>query len=265
MAVAEGEPFLGMPVTRGAVLWCAYEESERERLEVILKWPRHPPDLFITHERLLIDSFEGQETLRHWIRRTDAKLIVIDPLYGSTSADSLTDGRMARRSLEGLKDLCRREKCAALVLHHINKDVSVGLVRERFADSNQILAVASMDMLMDSADLRDGSRILKIACRGRGSFANRTLYIRSLGVTNYELIENPAGIPATQLETDLLLLDWIAPGREGCTAEEIARGLKLNLQTVRNRITDLLREGRIIAEGKRGKSAVYTAHPSSSL
>lgn len=189
MAVATGQPFLNRTVQPGGVLWCAYEESEAERLHVLRQWPSHPNRLYITHQKPLIDDEEGLKALRYWTYKTDAKLIVVDPLYGATNAESLADGRVARRVLTGLKDLCVKQHCAALILHHITKDVSAGLVRERFADSNQILATASMDMLMDSADHPGGGRFIKITCRGRGDFANQTLPIRSNGVTDFSITE----------------------------------------------------------------------------
>src|SRR5688572_6251399 len=98
----------------------------------------------------------------------------------------------ARNALQGLKDLCNEENCTAIIIHHLTKNVSAGMVRERMADSNQILATASMDILMDSKETADG-RLLTLKCRGRGSFANQTWVVRSRSVTEYELVSQGNG------------------------------------------------------------------------
>jgi len=261
MAVSTGQPFLGKNVQQGGVLWCAFEESEAERLHVLNQWPEIPKSFYIGHELPPIDSEEGLASLRIWVRMANAKLIVVDPLYGATAAESLADGRVARRALAGLKEICRQQNCAAIVLHHITKDLSVGLVRERFADSNQILATASMDMLMDSADLPEGGRLLTIACRGRGDFANRTLYVKSSGVTNYELVDKPGPLPTKADRIDERIFTALANSPAGFTAAEMASNLELNLYSVRNRVTRLAQEGRIRSSGKRQNAKIYTLTP----
>jgi len=257
MAVAKGDPFLGFKTYDGAVLWCAYEESESERYKILQQWPDHPRDLFITHQNPLIDDPDGLNGLEYWLEKTEAMLIVIDPLYGATSAESLSDGRAARRALSGLKELCRKHQCAALVLHHITKDVSVGMVRERFADSNQILATASMDMLMDATDLEDGSRLLKISCRGRGDFANQTLYVKSNGVTNFESVTEQE---AACLQPGLLegrIIQFLADSDGPVTSNEIADHLEALPQSIRNCLTRLQQLKLVDTKGKRGRSLLY--------
>jgi len=171
LAVAAGKPFLGMPTAKSAVLWVAFEESKEERYLALAAHKKIPENFFVSHEKLFIDTLGGQDALRYWIRRTKAKLVVIDSLYASCVAETLSDGRKAREVLMGLKDLCRKERCAAIVLHHVTKDASAGQTRERFADSNQILATASMDLLMDFTERADGSRRIWLRGRGRGAFA----------------------------------------------------------------------------------------------
>jgi len=157
MAIARGEPFLGLKTKCGGVLWLAFEESPRERREALEAFPKPQPGFYITHEKLLIDTPEGLEAIRWWVRQTDARLIVVDPLYAATYAESLSDGRTARAVLQGLKEICRTERCAAIILHHFNKNDSAGLTRERFADSHQIVAAASMDVLLDYRELKSAT------------------------------------------------------------------------------------------------------------
>jgi len=258
MAVANGEPFLGMPVWYGAVLWCAYEESEGERLQIMRQWPEHPKNFYITHEKLHIDNPDELEAIAYWVYKTDAKLIVIDPLLAATEAEGLNDGRVARRVLSGLKEICRKQGCAALVLHHINKDVSSGMVRERFAESGQLLATASMDMLMTGTDQPQGGRLLQIACRGRGEFTNRTLMVRSDGVTHFELVSDlPPPAKMTEHRETAILRTLDKSPSEGMTAAAIARGLGMNVQTVRNSLTRLTNDGKVVVLPRVGKAVVY--------
>jgi len=77
MAVATGTPFLGMPTTSNAVLWLAYEESEAERGAVLKMYDVQPENLFVTHEKLYLDSPEAMEKIRYWIRKTGAGLVII--------------------------------------------------------------------------------------------------------------------------------------------------------------------------------------------
>src|SRR5579862_6340000 len=95
VAVARGEPFLGMKTCGKAVLWVALEESRQERNLALQAYGPLPENFLITHEKLLIDCTAGIDPLTYWIKKTKAKLIVIDPLYAACMAESLSDGRTA--------------------------------------------------------------------------------------------------------------------------------------------------------------------------
>lgn len=258
MSVATGQPFLGQPVTPGAVLWCAFEESEDERLHILRQWPEIPHRLYTTHQRPYIDDEEGLAALRYWVYKTEAKLIVIDPLCGATVAETLSDSRAARRALTGLKDICERQRCTALVLHHITKDVHAGMVRERFADSHQLLATASMDILMDASEIDQGERLLRLSCRGRGDFANRTLLVRSSGITDYRLLEDPAEAQILTVPVDARILSQLRHAGCPLSAISISKALSLNVKTIRNRLTELHRLGQIQSTGKENRAILYS-------
>lgn len=257
MAVAEGEPFLGFQTKQGAVLWCAYEESEQERAIALREFDKMPSNLYLTHHKVHIDKAEGIAALRYWIRRTGAKLLVIDPLYGASTAESLADGRTARQTLAGLKELCREEKVCAIVLHHFNKAVGNGLTRERFADSNQILATASMDLLMDATEHGDGTREIRLQGRGRGSFANNTWQIRSRGVADFELQSVGKG---NQADAELKVSEIqrvLGESAEPMTAEAISKATNQKLSSVRNRLTKLVKSELVEPYGTFGKATLY--------
>jgi hypothetical protein len=259
MSVATGEAFLGFPTVLASVLWVAFEESREERLLAIEAFGKTPDNLFTSHEKLYIDTAEGIAALRWWIRKTSAKLLVIDPLYAACKAESLSDGRTARDTLSGLKELCRTEHIAAIVLHHITKDTSAGLTRERFADSNQIVAAASMDILMDVKDARKpGVREIWLQARGRGAFANQVWLLQSTGIANYTLVGNGR-------ESDMLvsrktesILDPLRQSQDPMSAEEIAEILGVNTNSLRNRLTAMAKDGLVSIVGKRSKTTLYT-------
>lgn len=261
VAISTGTPFLGLTTTKGSVLWCAYEESEQERAMVLREFDVTPSELYVTHEKLHIDSADGIAALRWWVRKTNARLIVIDPLYGANTADSLSDGRKAREVLAGLKDLCRTEKVCALVLHHFTKNVAAGVTRERFADSNQILATASMDILMDATERSDGTRAIKLQGRGRGAFANRTWCVRSTGVTDFTLeVSGSASDVDAQLR-DEHILQVIREAQKPLTADEVAEAAGLKPGTARNRLTALQKRSAVVVAGRQSNANLYELPP----
>ncbi|MFI5385767.1 MAG: AAA family ATPase [Fimbriimonadales bacterium] len=259
MSVATGEPFLGLPARKGAVLWVAFEESYEERIASLKTFETRPGNLYLTHEKLYIDSDEGIATLRWWVRKTGARLIVIDPLYGATNAESLADGRSARIALSRLKELCRIEKCAAIVLHHITKNVSLGMTRERFADSHQILAVASMDLLMEHFDKPDGSREIWLHGRGRGEFANQVWLIRSTGPAHFELVARGRESQMSGYRGDAVIVGAIRRCEKPVTADELADALGQNVRTLRNKLTEMVKAGLLVVTGKEGCASLYAA------
>lgn len=258
--VADGREFLGKATNSVPVLWCALEESEAERRLALESYDGEPDNLYITHEKVYIDSKDGIHALRYWIRRTGARLVIIDPLYAANTAESLTDGATARRVLQPLKDLCREECVSAILVHHLNKNSGAGMDRSRMADSNQLLASASMDVLMDAEERGDGSRDITLKCRGRGEFANQTWVIRSKGMGDYELLRHGAQADNSREELDSTIIETLKGNT--LTSAQIAEYGSLNDGTVRNRMTDLLRCRRVRIAGKDGKSNLYELNES---
>jgi predicted transcriptional regulator len=142
LAVAKGRPFAGMKTKKSGVLWLCLEESHQERSAVMRKargLKRLP--MYITNERIPIDTGQGISDLQHWALQTDAGLIVIDPLHAAHSGRSLHDGWSARRTLSLLKEFSRTR--TILVLHHLAKRGA-----SRVAESVQLAAIATMVMIL---------------------------------------------------------------------------------------------------------------------
>src|SRR5688572_280096 len=193
LAVAKGKPFAGMPSEQRGVLWLCLEESHQERSAVMRRargLKRAP--IYITNERIPIDTEEGISDLQHWAMQADAGLTVIDPLHAAHSGRSLHDGWSARKTLGLLKEFSKTR--TILVLHHLAKRGA-----RRVAESVQLTAVATMVMVLTStggalgapetgSNLHSRSntdtqvrsrgkarpRIVTLECMGRGEFANRT-------------------------------------------------------------------------------------------
>jgi hypothetical protein len=139
-----------------------------------------------------------------------------------------------------------------LVLHHLTKDDGKKATRNRIAESGQILATASMDLLMEARSASEGGRLITLRGRGRGEFANRLWTIRSLGVAHYE------AIPPVPEETVRGRVEEAIRAADGpVTAAQIAETTGLQVPTVRNQITALVRDGVIVGSGRIGKAVTY--------
>ena len=120
LAVATGTPFAGRETRQGAVLWLAAEENHSERQLLLRNSPVVDTTLplYTCYEHLPIDQEDSLDALRHWINRTGARLLVVDPLQAAITGRSLSGGYNARRSLQPIKQLCNHCQVAVLVLHH---------------------------------------------------------------------------------------------------------------------------------------------------
>jgi len=104
-------------------------------------------------------------------------------------------------------------------------------------------------------------RLITLRCSGRGDFANRTLHIVSLNLTDYQLTEPvPDAEPMTKtsyLETQVLALLEEPPH----TTDEICEALNTNPGTLRNAITRLRATGQITIIDRTRAGNVYGKSP----
>ncbi len=147
LCVATGTPFAGMPTVQSSVLWLALEENGPERRLLLNQNPlaQSSTPLYTCYEPLPIDQPETFDTLDFWLQRTEAKLIVIDPLQAA-SGRNLMNNWAARRSLQQLKRFCHSRRVTALVLHHAKEPPRSPA---RVAESDQLSATASMFIVMN--------------------------------------------------------------------------------------------------------------------
>jgi hypothetical protein len=250
-AVASGEPFMGLATKKSPVLWLAYEESKSERMLAISLVGGLSPGVYTSHECPPIDSPEGTEVISQAVKQFKPSLIVVDPLYGAVGAESLTGGREARKGLQPLKDICNEFNVSAIVLHHFTKATHLGLSRERLADSNQIAATASMDLLMESQDQPGGGRLIRLKGRGRGLFANHTWIIRSSGPGDYELepTEDEATLRTSSRFAAIRTALEGVDKEVGATISDIARSAGLHPKTTQNSIVGMVKAGEVKVVG----------------
>lgn len=270
-AVAKGEPFAGHKTPKSPVLWLSLEESPAERGALLEKHldgvdatacldehcermfgpnenETEPiesklgtlPPIYTCFEPIRIDTDQGIEDLRFWVRETGAELIVVDPLHAAHSGRSLQDGWAARKTLQPLKRFCAQMKVACIVLHH-----SATRGKERVAENAQLSATASMLMLLSSKPApteANAKRLVTLKCCGRGGFANAVWHFASDGPLDYRKLPAEAAEPPVEdfrretLEEKIL---EVLSKHEAMAASEIAVEVASTPGAVRNAIIRL--------------------------
>lgn len=261
IAVATGTPFAGMPTVQSSVLWLSAEESPVERMEVLQSSRLVDFDVpvYTCYEPLWIDSESGLEDLEAWRQKTDARLLVVDPLLGAISGRSIADSWGARKSLQALKRWCSVNKVTALVLHHPKRIPGAG--RLLVADNAQISATASMWIVMAAKPaVGCPGRMLTLECRGRGAHANRVLHLVSEGPLDFHdaggVVPSPdRDAPYRFGPIDHAICDALKEGPLATT--DLYQSVDANVSTIRNHIVGLRRNGIIDGAGLQGRVRVY--------
>lgn len=99
-------------------------------------------------------------------------------------------------------------------------------------------------------------RLITLRCSGRGEFANRTLHIISLNLTDYQLTEEPGEpieVKYSYLETQVLEL--LKQKRH--TSDQLCEALNRNPNTLRNVVTSLRAKGQIAVVRRSAEGNVY--------
>ncbi|MEA5451670.1 AAA family ATPase [Leptolyngbya sp. CCNP1308] len=179
-AVATGGRFLGRPVSKGAVLYIRCEDSETKTKEREIKqgWEAGLPVYWL-------DKFKLSELnhLEELVEELGVRLVVLDTL--SRIRDSAISESSAEMSqlLEPLQEMCKRQRCAGLLVHHTGK-VNLNNAGD-----------------VDVFDTIRGSSAIRATCRG-------TL-ILAADERNYRLaVENGWGKLDLQIILDANTLEW---------------------------------------------------------
>jgi AAA domain len=260
VAVATGQPFFGRPTVQGPVLWFASEEThaERRRLMDQIPYPEGPypfpamPEngihsdralpIYTCYTRITIDNEFFYREINEATISVKPKLIVLDPLINFAGKHNLADDRSARKALEAIRYLATVHQVAVLALHNARN-------MRHCANSLQLETAANATWLLE----RNGEDV-RIDLRGRGQFANQTLHARSPNVGVYELIR--ASHPQVRLP-DVVDLVLDALEETPMTTRELAAETDQNLGTIRNAVTKLRYQGRIVNVGKKNRQPTY--------
>lgn len=275
-ALAKGEPFLGEPLPQCPVLWCAHEETARERLllhegldvedPLLIAYPGQLPAL---HSRLQKTDCFGRRDLTNFdmpyvfqnALDVEARLIVIDCLHAAVEGANLADNAVARAIMTILRVWAAHLGVAVLVLHHLTKSGTRGTSPERFADSAQILAAASCHFFMDRFEETETRSRIVLQGKGRYPAPVARLELVSEGVLDYRLAEPADGpvllrkLSAADKVVSLLEEGW------SLTSQEVARRLGLRPGAVRGVLAELQSAGKVVSHRRPKENLRYALSP----
>ncbi|MCW5940708.1 MAG: AAA family ATPase [Fimbriimonadaceae bacterium] len=269
LAVATGTPFAGMPTVQGAVLWLCYEEDFAERCRLLWSSPlaqAHLP-LYSCFERIPIDDDRFVGAITTWIAETEARLVVLDPLQAAANCN-LERPAAARRVMQNLREVSRA--ATTLVLHHKQSRARAGQ-RGRIAGSAQLEAVCTTGIVMAAQPAtlanesgRESGRLVTLDCRSRRPDGNQCVRLFSTGPLDYQVdleervhrLDPGRPQPTWPNTVAAQIVDCLR--RSGpLTAQEIADRIGARVGTVRNGLTRLYREERVLCHAVRNGCAHY--------
>lgn len=150
-AVAAGVPFLGRQTSPGAVLYLAYEDSER-RLKDRLQQQHSAPGGNLQFDTRIIPLDGGLlDALTGWVERNpSARLIVIDTLQkvrgqAPSRANAYAEDYKVMARLKAFADL---HHVAVVIVHHLNKLQDVSDPFDRISGSTGLMGAADTAIII---------------------------------------------------------------------------------------------------------------------
>ena len=179
IAVATGQPFLGMETQQGDVLYLDLESAQfrvQKRLEKLLVGPG-PDRLWISHKSERLD--EGLlEQIQQWIETVESPSLIIIDTFGRVDAGKRKGENAYQGDTRVLGEVQRfaiQRKIAILVVHHLRK-VSGSVLDdpfEKISGSMGLTGAADAVLLLDSKR-GEADATLSITSR---DFENQTLVV----------------------------------------------------------------------------------------
>lgn len=248
-AVASGGKFLGRPVSQGAVIYIRCEDSDTKTKERELKqgWGKGLAVYWM-------DKFKLNELnhLEELVQELDARLVVFDTLSRVRDGGISESSAEMSQQLEPLQEMCKRNRCCGLLVHHTGK-----------ISTDNAGTINVYDTIR-------GSSAIRATCRG-------TL-ILAADERNYRLhVENGWGKHDLQVLLDAntlqwrLLGNWVGPNVDlsqkdrvlayltqvgKATIDDIAEGTSLPKRSLYEVLKRLQADEMIHKHGER-RSAVY--------
>ncbi|MEO7453657.1 MAG: AAA family ATPase [Fimbriimonadales bacterium] len=254
LAVAEGNPFAGMPVARGGVLWLSSQDpyDHGRSLRPIHDRLENLP-FFVTYDRPAIDTSEGLAAIRVWISKGHANLVVVDELDAFHSRGF---GWNAREALAPFKRLCFETGVTGLLVKSLRTKAKPEIEAAYFAEATDLA------IYLHSALTNKGRAItLKASGRGDDSCWQRKLLSQSPFEYQQSMVTAPAFTRRLTLDDEVLASISKAP--YGVSATQISARLDRNPNSIRNAIARLAAAGKIRFSHHAKGSRHYRIHQES--
>lgn len=170
IAVATGQPWLGMETTQGDVLYLDLESSQyrvKSRLSKLLVGPG-PSSLYISHKSRKLDDGLAEQ-IKMWARKVEHPVLVIIDTLGRVDGEK-KKGENAYQSdtrvLGSLQAFALENKIAVVCVHHLKK-ASMGVTDpfELVSGSMGITGAADAVLLLTGKRGSDEDPILSISGR----------------------------------------------------------------------------------------------------
>lgn len=251
-AVASGGKFLGRPVSQGGVIYIRCEDSETKTKERELRqgWEEGLPVYWL--DKFKLTELEQLEEL---VEELDISLVVFDTLSRVRDATVSESSAEMSQLLEPLQEMCKRQRCTGLLVHHTGK-----------VSTDNAGTINVFDTVR-------GSSAIRATCRGS--------LILAADERNYRLyVENGWGKMDLQVLLDAhtlqwkLVGNWIGPDVDvsqkdrvlnylkqvgNATIEDIAEGTNLPKRSLYEVLKRLQSDGEIEKHGSRRSSRYVTS------
>ena len=259
-AVANGEEFLGRPVTQGACLYFALEEqadvvqshfaqlgaSDNENIHVLVG---------------AIDKKQSVTILEDFIEHLKAKLVVIDPMFKFLSGfeDEHKYSQMSN-ALEPYLTLARKWNCHIALLHHTKKRISDEKIKSLIGS---MALAGGVDTIAYFTKTANGDRWMSTDQKRGGNMEETRLIWHkdtctyTIGETSEEEQEASSAHIRSRIETDLRAFIQEKPNSR---SQEIIKVVKGKGTLVQEVFYELCEDGILVrtGTGRKGDPKLYS-------
>src|SRR3989304_446038 len=122
--IGGGEPFLGLPATKGKVLYVQFELGEEILQGRLLETKKSYDNVYVgTTFSMKLDSTAGQERLCRALEAVMPAVLIVDPWYKAISGDE-NEATDVMSILDFLDTIIEGFDCSLFLIHHSGKDTS---------------------------------------------------------------------------------------------------------------------------------------------
>lgn len=122
--IAYGEPFLGLPTTKGKVLYIQFELGEEILQGRLKSTGKEYDDVYIgTTFSMKLDIKEGQAKLLTAMTAVSPDVLILDPWAKMIAGDE-NEGTDVRKITDFLDTVIESFGCSILIIHHAGKDIT---------------------------------------------------------------------------------------------------------------------------------------------